>query len=114
MHVPSNAEMNSANIWTFVSNSTIQMLPLCYTEISEHTPHQILHVLEKMGRKVPGLNILNTASIVSSCSKSRPLRSLVWEYFETTEKKVHCKIVSAATKHVVWLYETTKHATAVM
>jgi len=103
MHVHSNAEINSVNIWTFISNSTIQMLPLRYTEISEHTPHQILHVLERMCRKVQGLNISNTASIVSSCSKSRPSRSLIWEYFETvTEKEVHCKVVSA-TKHVVWL-----------
>lgn len=87
------------------------MLPLSCTEISEHTPHQNLHVLERMCRKVPGLNISNTASIVNSCSKSRPLRSLVWKYFETiTKKKVHYKVVSAATKHVVRLYQTTKHA----
>ena len=32
------------------------------------------------------------ASLSKSCVKSRPLRSPVWDYFEISGEKVHCKL----------------------
>lgn len=77
-----SAEMNSANIRIFRSNSTIWLLPLYYVKYLTRPFTWFYMCLNGSIENGVRAEHSNGATMVSSCSKSGPLRSLNWKYFQ--------------------------------